>query len=79
MIGLALVVGDALLVAICWKTRTVLGGVLAVISFALVVLAIALGSGHAAGGYALLGAGVALVIGAALYGIGHVMQRLLDN
>jgi hypothetical protein len=78
-IGLAIVAGDVWLAAISWRTRTVLAGLLATISIALVGLAIASGSGHAASGYALLGASTALVIGAALYGIGRTMQRLLDH
>jgi hypothetical protein len=57
----------------------VLGGLLAAISIALVILAIAAGRGRAIGGYGLLGAGIALLIGSALYGIGRVIQRLLDN
>jgi hypothetical protein len=72
-------IGALLLVVICWKTRTVLGGLLAGISLALVVVAFASGSGHAVGMYALLGAGIALVMGAALYGLGHAVQRLLDS
>lgn len=78
-IGLAIAVGATALVVICWKTRTVLGGLLGAISVALVVLAILSGPARRDGEYTLAGAGVALVIGAVLYGIGHALQRLLDD
>jgi hypothetical protein len=72
-------IGDGSLVVISWKTPTVLAGTLAAISIGLVALAIASGPGHAVGQYALPGAGIALFIGATLHGIGHVIQRLLDE
>jgi hypothetical protein len=78
-IGLVVAVGALSLVVICWRTRTVLGGLLGAISLALVGLAIASGSAHALGRYALVGAGVALGIGAALYGIGQALERLLAD
>jgi hypothetical protein len=78
-IGLAIAVGDVWLAVICWKTRTVLGGLLAAISISLVVLTIASGPARGESHYPLVGAGLALVIGAALYGIGHAVQRLLDG
>jgi hypothetical protein len=78
-IGLVIAAGALALVAVCWRTRTALGGLLGAISVALVGLAIASGSAHPLGRYALLGAGAALVIGAALFGIGHAVQRLLDS
>jgi hypothetical protein len=78
-IGLAIAVADTWLVVICWKTRTVLGGLLGVISLCLVVFAIASGPARGMSGYPLVGAGVALFIGAALYGIGHALERLLDD
>jgi hypothetical protein len=78
-IGLAIAVADTSLVVICWKTRTVLGGLLGAISISLVVLAIASGPARGEADYPLVGAGVALVIGTALYGIGHTLQRLLDD
>jgi hypothetical protein len=78
-IGLAIGIGDISLVVICWKTRTVLAGLLGAISISLVVLAIASGPARGKSDYGLAGAGIALVIGAALYGIGHTLQRLLDD
>jgi hypothetical protein len=57
----------------------VLGGLLGAISTSLVVLVIVSGPARGEGDYRLVGAGLALVIGAALYGIGHTMQRLLDD
>jgi hypothetical protein len=78
-IGIAIAVGDVALVVICWKTRTVLGGLLGPISISLVVLAIVSGPARGESDYPLVGAGLALAIGMALYGIGHTVQRLLDD
>jgi hypothetical protein len=64
---------------ICWKTRTVLGGLFGAISICFVAFAIASGPAHGMSGYPLVGAGVALFVGAALYGIGHALERLLDD
>jgi hypothetical protein len=77
--GLAIATGSTFLVVICWKTRTSLGGILGAVSIGLVALAIASGPAHGGGDYQLAGAGVALVLGATLYGIGHALQRLLDD
>jgi hypothetical protein len=79
VIGLTIAVADISLVVICWKTRTVLGVLLGAISISLVALAIASGPAHGKSDYPLVGAGVALVMGVALYGIGHTVQRLLDD
>jgi predicted branched-subunit amino acid permease len=70
--------GLALLVA-CWKRRTVLGGVLAAASIPLAAFAIAAGPDHPAGEYSLLIATVALVLGTALYAIGQLLERMLDE
>ena len=78
-IGLTIAAAGIALVVICWKTRTVLGGLLGAISVSLAVLAIASGPARGKSDYPLVGAGVALVIGTALYGIGHAVQRLLDD
>jgi len=61
------------LLAVCWRNRTLLGGVCALAGLALIGVAIA--SGNQA---ALLAAAAALVIGAALFGLGQGVQRLLD-
>jgi hypothetical protein len=70
---------DLLLVVTSWRSRTALGGVLGSIGLLLVGLALAVGPNPGAGDYELVGAGVALVIGTALYVIGQVLQRLLDD
>jgi hypothetical protein len=71
--------GDIALVVICWRSRTVLGGLLGVAGIPLVVFAAVPGFGRGESKDALLGAGIALAIGAALYGLGHVLERLLDE
>ena len=71
--------GDVALVVTCWRSRTVLGGLLGAASIALVVFAAVSGFGRDASKYALLGAGVAFAIGTALYGLGHALERLLDE
>ena len=78
-IAVAITAADIALVVICWKTRTVLGGLLGAISLGLVALAIVSGPARGRSDPPLAGAGVALGIGAALYGIGHALQRLLDD
>jgi hypothetical protein len=78
-IGVAIAVGDLLLVVSCWRSRTTLGGVLGAIGLLVVGLAIAAGPKPVARDYELVGAGVALAIGTALYVIGHALQRLLDD
>jgi hypothetical protein len=79
VVGVAIAAGNLALLAVCWRSRTVLGGLLAAIGVALVGLAIASGPGRGAGGVALLSAGVALVIGTVLFAIGQAVQRLLDD
>ena len=78
-IGVAIAVCDLLLVVSSWRSRTALGGVLGSIGLLLVGLALAAGPNPGAGDYELVGAGVALVIGTALYVIGQVLERLLDD
>ena len=77
--GVVIAVCDLLLVVSSWRSRTALGGVLGSIGLLLVGLALAAGPNPGAGDYELVGAGVALVIGTALYVIGQVLQRLLDD
>lgn len=72
--GLAVALGCAVLVVVCWRSRTVLGGVLGVIR---IPLALA-GATHAAGGQAVLIAAMALVLGGDLFGLGRALERLLD-
>jgi hypothetical protein len=77
--GVLIALGDVSLVVRCWRSRTVLGGLLGVAGIPLLIFAAVSGFGRGASKYALLGAGVALVIGAGLYGLGHVLERLLDE
>ena len=65
------------LAVICWRQRTVLGGILAGAGIALVVLAIVSGVTSTVGQDALAIALVALLVGTALYGLGRAFDRLL--
>ena len=77
--AVAVAVGDSWLLAKCWRTRTVLGGILAAVGIALVGLAVASRLSGGAGGAALLIAGAFSVVGGVLYGIGQAFERLLDD
>ncbi|HET7048917.1 MAG TPA: hypothetical protein VFI54_11685 [Solirubrobacteraceae bacterium] len=77
--GFALAAADLVLLVGCWKRRSVLAGVLAAASLPLAAFAIAAGPEHPPGEYSLLIATVALVLGAALYAIGQLLERLLDQ
>ena len=77
--AVAVVVGDSWLLAKCWRTRTVLGGILAAVGIALVGLAVASRLTGGAGGAALLIAGAFSVVGCVLYGLGQGFERLLDD
>ena len=78
-VGVAIAAGDLWLVLICWRRRSVLGGLLGAISTAIAVFAIVSGPSHARGKDALAIAAIALVIATALYGLGQALQRLLDE
>ena len=77
--GASITVGDLWLIAICWRHRAVLAGMLGAAGIPLVVFAIASGptayrpEGTLAIAFALL------VIGVGLYGLGHVLERLLEK
>ena len=77
--AVAVVVGDSWLLAKCWRTRTVLGGILAAVGIALVGLAVASRVSGGAGGAALLIAGAFSVVGCVLYGLGQAFERLLHD
>jgi hypothetical protein len=77
--GAAIAVGDLWLIAICWKRRAVLGGVLGAVGIPLVVFAIASRPTLDRGAGALAIALILLVIGVALYGLGQALERLLDE
>jgi hypothetical protein len=78
-VGALIALGDVALVVTCWRSRTVLGGLLGAVGIPLLAFAAASGFARGASTYALLGAGIALAIGTALYGLGHVLERLLDE
>jgi hypothetical protein len=63
----------------CWKRRSVLGGLLGAASIAIVSFGLGIGGGRHVTSYSLAIGAVALVIGTALYGIGQVLERLLDE
>jgi hypothetical protein len=77
--GGATAVGDLWLTAVCIRREVVLGGVTGIAGLALFAFAASRDvSGDAA--YAALGFALALLImGAALFGLGRVLQRLLDD
>ena len=77
--AVAVAVGDSWLLAKCWRTRTVLGGILAAVGIALVGLAVASRLSGGAGGAALVIAGAFSVVSGVLYGIGQAFERLLDD
>ena len=77
--AVALVIGDAWLIAKCWGTGTVLGGGIGVVGIALVALAVVSRLGGGAGGAALVIAGAFSVVSGVLYGIGQAFERLLDD
>jgi hypothetical protein len=67
------------LIVVCWKSRTVLGGVLGAVAIALVVVALTMKpTGGARGSW--LGVALAvLLIGVVLYVLGRFADRLLDE
>ena len=71
--------GNLLLLATCWKRRTALGGLLGVVGVALVVFAIAQVPSRGARELALWAAVGTLLFGSALYALGQLFERLLDD
>ena len=71
--------GNFFLLVICWKRRTALGGLLGAVGVALVAFAIARGPSRGAGELALWGAVGTLFFGSALYALGQLFERLLDD
>jgi hypothetical protein len=65
------------LLAISWRSRTVLGGLLGAAGIPIVGFTLVSGP-HADSGAALVIALVLLVVGSALYGLGQAFDRLLD-
>jgi hypothetical protein len=77
IVGFLVALGDVSLVVACWRSRTVLGGVLGGSGFVLAVLTLLRGDAH--GGYLILIAAVLLAVGTAVYFIGQAVDRLLQD
>jgi hypothetical protein len=77
--GLLIAVADLALVIACWKRRSVLGEMLGAAGIPLAGYAITAGTRRGTSKDALLIAALALGIGCALYGLGQLLERLLDG
>ena len=77
--GVGIALGNLLLLLICWKRRTALGGLLGAVGVALVVFAIARVPSRGGGELALWAAVGTLLFGSALYALGQLFERLLDD
>ena len=77
--SLVVALADLALIAACWKSRTVLGGVLGASGVALVVLSVAGDASGPARESSIAIAALTLVIGSVLYALGQALERLLDN
>jgi hypothetical protein len=77
--GLVVAVGDLALIVACWKTRTVLGGVLGAAGMALVLFTVARGASGSRSEYSIGIAAVTLVLGTALCVIGQALEHVLDD
>ncbi|HEY2398184.1 MAG TPA: hypothetical protein VGH78_04245 [Solirubrobacteraceae bacterium] len=77
--GASIAVGDLLLIAICWRRRAVLAGVLGAAGIPLAVFAIASGPTVDGPEGTLAIALALLIIGVGLYGIGQLLERVLDE
>ena len=77
--GVLIALGNLLLLLICWKRRTALGGLLGAVGVALVAFAIARVPSRGEGELALWAAVGTLLFGSALYALGQLFERLLDD
>ena len=77
--GVVIALGNVLLLVTCWKRRTALGGLLGAVGVALVAFAIARVPSRDAGELALWAAVGTLLFGSALYALGQLFERLLDD
>jgi len=73
--GLAVAGADVWLGVICWRSRTVLGGLMAAVSIGLVAFALAFGPSDGAVAIAV----VFLAVGTVLYAMGQLLERLLND
>jgi hypothetical protein len=77
--GVVIAVGDLWLIAVCWRQRAVLAGVLGVAGIALAVFAIVSGRTVEPAEGTLTVALALLIIGAGLYRLGQATERLLSD
>ena len=70
---------DVGLIVVCSKHRAVLTGVLGTVGLALVAFAVASGLTGSVGEGALVIAVITLVVGFGLYGLGQILERLLNG
>src|ERR1700740_3822805 len=77
--GAAITIGDLWLIAICWRRRAVLGGVLGAAGIPLVVLGVGSGPNADPGERTLAVALALLIVGAVLYALGQRLERLLRH
>jgi hypothetical protein len=77
--GVAIAAADLCLAVVSWRRRSVLPGLLGVAGITLVAFAIASGTTSNAGEGCLAIAVILTIVGGALYALGHVFERLLDD
>jgi hypothetical protein len=71
--------GNVGLAVVCWRRRTVLGGVAAVIGFGLSVFAAMNGIAGESAVTGTVAALIFLLLGSALLALGRLLERLLTN
>ena len=77
--GLGIAAGDVWLGVLCWRTRTTLGGLLAMAGLALVAFAVSSGVTSHTSHAALVIALIFLLMGGVVYLLGRFFSRLLDD
>lgn len=77
-LGVPVITGGGWLLVLCWRRRAVLAGVCAAAGIALLVLTFVLGFRDGARELALIMALVAVVIATVLFGLGQMLERMLD-
>ena len=77
--GVAIAAADLCLAVVAWRHLSVLAGLLGAAGISLVAFAIASGTGSTAAEAALAFALILTAVGGALYALGHLFERLLDD
>jgi hypothetical protein len=77
--GASVAIAALALIAICWRSRTVLGGAVGVVAIAFVVVAFTARRAGVGREAWLLVAVIALLMGVVLYVLGRLIGRLLDG